>query len=147
MKKALFTILLITLSFTAFSQKDSHREKIEALKIAFITEQLDLSKTEAQKFWPIYNAFEADEDKLHQSVKEKRAKINDDISESEAKILLEDMLNFEEERYKLKKNYLKNLMSVLPAKKIMLLKKAENDFKRKMFEEFKKRREQRRNTP
>jgi len=147
MKKALFTLLFIAVSFTAFSQKDEHKEKIEALKIAFITEQLNLSKTEAQKLWPIYNAYEAKDDKLHRTAREKRDQINEGMSESEAKVLLEDMITFEEQRYKLKKEYLQNLMTVLPAKKIMLLKKAENDFRKKMFEEFKKRRELKKNRP
>jgi hypothetical protein len=31
--------------------------RLEALKIAYITKRLDLSPEEAQKFWPIYNQY------------------------------------------------------------------------------------------
>ena len=34
------------------------KDKIRTLKIEFITEKLDLSSVEAEKFWPIYNVFD-----------------------------------------------------------------------------------------
>ena len=64
MKKLIILSLLCFLTFTAFAQHDEKRERVKALKIAFITEQLNLTETEAQKFWPIYNAFEDNNNKL-----------------------------------------------------------------------------------
>jgi hypothetical protein len=32
-------------------------ERLEAIKIAFLTKKLDLSPEEAQRFWPIYNRY------------------------------------------------------------------------------------------
>jgi hypothetical protein len=37
---------------------ETRAEKIEALKIAFITQKLQLTTDEAQKFWPVYNQYE-----------------------------------------------------------------------------------------
>ena len=49
-----FIVVFITSS--VFSQKrGENKEKIKALKIAYLTEKLDLSSNEAEKFWPIYN--------------------------------------------------------------------------------------------
>lgn len=36
------------------------RPKIEAIKVAYITKQLNLSAEEAQKFWPVHNAYMAE---------------------------------------------------------------------------------------
>ncbi len=47
--------LLLFLTVASFAQDRPDREKIKALKVAFITERLDLSSKEAQLFWPIYN--------------------------------------------------------------------------------------------
>ena len=45
--------------FGAFSQvKAQNGEKIQALKIAFITQKLQLTPDEAQKFWPVYNQYD-----------------------------------------------------------------------------------------
>ena len=38
-------------------KKNGHdwREKVRAEQVAFITTELDLSESEAQAFWPVYN--------------------------------------------------------------------------------------------
>ncbi len=48
-------------SFSGIKAQDgdeTRAEKIEALKIAFITQKLQLTTDEAQKFWPVYNQYE-----------------------------------------------------------------------------------------
>ena len=60
-------ILITALFFGCFSfvsaqneSKEKRSEKIQALKIAFITQKLELTSDEAQKFWPVYNRYEND---------------------------------------------------------------------------------------
>lgn len=134
-------ILLLTLfvSVSVFAQKPV-REKIIALKIAHITEQVDLTKEEAQKFWPIYNANEDARNKLREqsSVKRKNKKI-EELTESEAKMFLLDMEKIEKQKVELQSKLLNQLFEILPAKKIIKLYQAERSFKQKMFEEYKKR--------
>ena len=36
----------------------SGAERVQALKVAFITKALNLTSAEAEKFWPIYNEFQ-----------------------------------------------------------------------------------------
>ncbi len=36
------------------------QEKIQALKIAFITQKLKLTPAEAEKFWPVYNQYNSE---------------------------------------------------------------------------------------
>ena len=55
--------LLLLFAFGSFlvvnAQKkgDNEENKIQALKIAFITQKLSLTSEEAQKFWPVYNKY------------------------------------------------------------------------------------------
>ena len=63
MKKLLILILALasTAQFT-FSQEalePSKREKLQALKVAYLTEELSLTPDEAQVFWPLYNELES----------------------------------------------------------------------------------------
>ena len=138
--KTIHTIILtLFVSASLFAQK-LDREKIKALKIAHITEQLDLTKTEAQKFWPIYNANEDAEDKLReQSMERRKEKRPEDLSETEAKSLLLDMEKMEKQKVAIHSKMLNELLEILPAKKIIKLYQAERSFKHKMFEEYKKR--------
>lgn len=37
--------------------RQKEKEKIQAIKVAYMTEQIGLSTTESEKFWPIYNQY------------------------------------------------------------------------------------------
>lgn len=139
MKKILLILFLIISSWSTFSQNSEKREKIKALKVAFITERLDLTQSEAQKFWPIYNAYENKKDEQRRLGYEKRKQISEDMTEIQAREMLKDFISFERERENLRTNFVENLLKVMPAKKIIQLKLADDEFNRKMLYEYKKR--------
>ena len=63
MKQFLLVLILFTGSISFVKAQDlreKRTEKIQALKIAFITQKLELTSEEAQRFWPVYNRYEAD---------------------------------------------------------------------------------------
>lgn len=144
MKKNILLTIFTLLCITSFSQED-RSEKIKALKTAYITEKLDLSKTEAEKFWPIYNTFEEEKHVLKINAHKDRNDINfNNLSETEAKTMLEEMKKLNNRRNEIYNKLLTDLQKVISAKKIVLLKKAEEDFNRKMFDAYRKRRHQER---
>jgi len=63
MKTLLFILTFTIVIGTAYAQEDINdlpekkQQNIEALKVAFITKELDLTPEEAQKFWPVYNQY------------------------------------------------------------------------------------------
>ena len=117
MNKTIFTVLLTLFVTTSIFAQRPDREKIKTLKIAHITEQLDLSKSEAEKFWPIYNANEEAKDKLRTESSNRRKEKNvDDLTETEAKALLLDMEKMEKQKVALESKLLKELLVILPAK-------------------------------
>jgi len=58
--KFLFLFVAIFISTNNYSQnrKKINKNRVKAHKIAFITDQLNLTAKEAEVFWPIYNAHE-----------------------------------------------------------------------------------------
>jgi Skp family chaperone for outer membrane proteins len=138
MKK--LTIILFIISFSLTMVAQPNRDKIKTLKIAYITEQLNLSEKEAQQFWPIYNKFEEENSNLRRQAygARKKADLNT-ISEEDALILLKQMGINENKRQSLQNDFIDRLSKVISAKKIIMLHKIEDDFKRKMFDEYKKR--------
>ncbi len=65
MKKFIISFLIMLFSGTAvFAQPGRDRgdapgkQKIEALYVAYITRELKLTETEAQKFWPIHSQYD-----------------------------------------------------------------------------------------
>ena len=149
MKKYIF--LLITLfitSLTSFAQDGPLRERfkqkkeqVKSLKIAFITNELDLTPDEAAKFWPLYNAFEDKQQEIRKQKMKAFMDRKDDnsidkLSEKEAATMLSQMESTEEELYQLKKKFIANLKGVLPATKILKLKKAEEEFSKKLLQQY-----------
>ena len=55
MKKLMIMLFLATLGMNA---QDRKFEEIKAHKTAFITDRVNLTSTQAEKFWPIYNKHE-----------------------------------------------------------------------------------------
>jgi len=148
MKKLITLGLLLLLTFNAFAQHKERDERIKTLKIAFITERLAFTESEAQKFWPIYNAFEEENNKLRREAYNKRKVENmESLSESEAKKILNEMVSIEEQKHQLRQKFMKDLLIAIPAKKVVLLKASEDEFNKRMFEEFKKRRQEKKEKP
>lgn len=135
-------IFLITLPFYAQDEKmDEKRDKIKAYKVSFLTTELDLTSTESEKFWPIYNAYDDKQFELrHQKMKAYTRKLTDEtlknMTEKEAATLLSQSENTDEELYLLRKKYTANLKKILPAKKIIILRKSEDDFNRKLLHQY-----------
>ncbi len=101
-----------------------------------------LTSNEAEKFWPIYNAFDDKQFELrHEKMKTYSRKLNDDnvnsLSEKEAATLLSQIESTDKELYFLREKYMNNLRKVLTAKKILKLKKSEDDFNRKLLRQYK----------
>jgi Spy/CpxP family protein refolding chaperone len=136
-------ILLFLFSIHSFAQTpmNEKKEQIRALKVGFITNELSLTTDEAAKFWPMYNSFDDKQFELrHQKMKAFKARMNDDaldkMSEKEASALLAQMENNEDELYQLRKKFIDNLQGVLSPIKIIKLKKAEDDFNRKLLQQY-----------
>lgn len=131
------------MSFSVTAQKNDRRERIKALKVAFITEQLDLTTEESQSFWAVYNSFEEQTNALRykemRSIKKEIRNNQDTMSEADANNLIKRLTKAENNMHKLRVELSGQLLNVIPATKIIKLKIAEEDFKRKMLNEFKKR--------
>ena len=69
MMKKILICLTIFICTQVVAQETSKNEKIEAMKVGFITNKLELSAKEAQLFWPLYNEYNQKMDKLRNSKK------------------------------------------------------------------------------
>ncbi|MFQ3174554.1 MAG: hypothetical protein ACI9WT_001747 [Flavobacterium sp.] len=145
--KKILPILLLISSFNFYAQGENMKEKkeqIKALKVAFLTTELDLTTKEAEKFWPVYNTFDDKQFEIrHLKMKAYKNRMNeaalDEMSEKEASLLLMQMESTDEELFLLRKNYMKNLQKVLPAVKIIKLRVSEEGFNRKLLHQYRDR--------
>lgn len=143
-----FTIVFIFQSFWSYAQ-NAENDNIRALKVVFITEQLELTPREAEKFWPIYNLYSAKEfnlrivetRKLRQQLQQSGG-INI-VTEQEADIILKKLLDIDVEIISAKTEMYQKLKPIIGAKKLIKLQIAEIDFNKKVLEELRKKRMER----
>ncbi len=105
------------------------REKIQTDKKLFVAQNMNLTESEAKVFWPVYEDYQKDLDKLI----DKTAKLIDNyatnyqtMTEEAAKELINGYLIVEEERVTLMKSFLPKFRKVLPEKKVARYYQLEN---------------------
>ncbi len=143
MNKRAFIVSILLFGTFLMHAQGPVRDRIKTLKVAFITEQVDLTSEEAQQFWPIYNEHE----EVMENIRRKeRAGIHaniaraQDLSNEESNDLLNNLLALQFDKQQAEQEFLSKLRTVIPAKKVLLLVKAEEDFKKQMIQQFRKRR-------
>lgn len=143
MKKLVLILCVLLMGFQIQAQDkdwEAQRERIKALKVAYFTQELELTEKVAEKFWPIYNEYEKEKRELH-----KREHIElknvECISEDEAENLISEFLSVESEEYKIKKQLFKDLKQIISAKDIIKLHKLEDEFHKKLIKEYRSKKE------
>lgn len=132
-------LLLLTIQFGFSQDNDTRKERIKALKIAFISQKLSLSSDEAEKFWPIYNRY----DEKIMVLKEAQLRLRlqkRNGTDDEALKKIEEAEEKEAEVMILKKKMRAELIPVISAEKVLKLEQLEQEFHRKLLEKLQDRR-------
>lgn len=130
-------LFLLLLSATTYAQRGERGEKIKAYKLAHITDAIDLTPAEAEKFWPVYNEHEETMHTLRTKMRKegygKRKENIENLTEAEAMVMIQNGLKFKEEELLVKRQFVETLKGILPAIKILKLNHAEESFKRMLL--------------
>ncbi len=153
MKKIILFILINCISIAIISAQPHRggkhkgdlspeaREKMEAYRVAFITEKLELTAEEAQQFWPIFNERE---ERLRAIKKEqKQHRRNTDfanLTDAEIQAMIDHHFDFKQRELDIEREYTAKFAKVLPLRKVVMLHRLEREFKKKILNEFRKRR-------
>ena len=114
MNRIVITILLfIFASSSSFAQERKGegremRNRIEAQKISYITQKLDLSPEEAQQFWPLYNELEKKKHDIRDRSRTLFKKLyhgKDSIPEKELLKISDNLIDLRLESVQLEKDY------------------------------------------
>lgn len=105
------------------------REKMHADKKLFVAENMQLTEPEAKAFWPVYDRYQHELDRLLERTSKlymEYSKNYETLSDETAKKLVDDALAIEEQRLQLKRSYLPEFRAVLPEKKVARYYQLEN---------------------
>ena len=117
------------------AELEKKKEKIEAIKVGYLTEKLELTVAESQAFWPVYNELQEKEHALREQQRSSLKKLSgDEPSENEVEKMLYSFADTHIAIEELRKSYLDDFIDVIGAKKTAKLMRAEKEFGRRMME-------------
>lgn len=97
-------------------------QKVKADKKLLVASNMDLTDAEAKSFWPLYDAYQKELDKINQkllkTIQDYAAAFNKGpIPNDQAKTLLNEALSVQESEVKVKREYADKIGKALPAAK------------------------------
>lgn len=131
MKKIHLILTGLLLINQLYSQvRPNQEDRVEAFRIAFITEKLQLTPEESQNFWPLYNEY-------RKKQKELRARDNRDValmSDAEIEKFIETQVSNAQTEIEMQKKLYLDLRKVLPVRKIARLLTTEKEFNNRLIQ-------------
>ncbi len=146
--------LALGLAIAATAQEDDmpqipeeRLQEIKAQRTAFLTQRLDLSPAEAEKFWPVFNQYDKEQEVVRKELRDMHRGMRKDteVSEAEAAAAIDKELAARQKELDIRKKYAAEFKRTIGAVKTMRLGKAERDFNRELLKRLRDRMEERRN--
>jgi len=143
MKKLILgTIAVLIFTNNVFGQRkmrEEAMEKVKAYRIEFFTKNLELTTKEAKVFWPIYDDFQTKKEHIRRTGNNQR-KV-ELMSDEEVENYLAVHLDQEQKLLDLKKDFFREIKTVLPIRKVAMIPQTEKDFRKEILSEMRRRRQ------
>ncbi|MFC2098612.1 hypothetical protein ACFLSP_02590 [Bacteroidota bacterium] len=147
--------LLLTFNLSVLAQEPNNHEKrmekYRSMKIAYFSDNMDLTPEEAEIFWPLYNKFEKQKAELKTDRRMRSRAFSENaeqLNELEAEQIIDQHIENRQKEVEIDTEFHKELKKVLPAKKIMKFYVTEVHFREYMLRRIREQRgeeEQKRN--
>lgn len=137
-------LLFVFFSVSVFAQKgkgggdEQMNEQLKAMRVAMITQNLNLSSDEAAKFFPIYNEYTTKRENIKKQLKENRRE-NKNLTGAKLEASLKKSFELREQELTLDKLYFEKFKTVISVEKIVELYHTERQFRRMLLKELSKR--------
>jgi len=109
-------------------------EKLKAEKKSIVTKYMELTDSEAKNFWPVYEDYQKDLQKLNERLQAMLQSYaadyrNKSLTDEKAKKLLDEWIAIEQDEVKQRKSYVPKVLKALPPKKSARYLQIENEYR------------------
>lgn len=109
-------------------------EKLKADKKLIVAKYMDLTESEAKNFWPVYEEYQKDLQKIYERLGSLLYSYAEDyrsqsLTDEKAKKLMDEWLTLEQDDAKQRKSYVPKVLKALPAKKSARYLQIENEYR------------------
>lgn len=139
MKRMTFLVLFLTFSFFGLNAQNKRdwQDRWKAEKIAYLTDAVNLTCAEAEKFWPVYNMCESEKKDRFKAVMEAYKDLDEAIKagkdEKDLRILLDNYIKAQEFGKEIDRKYVAKYRKILSDEKVAKLYIAEESFRRQQI--------------
>lgn len=126
--------LLTLLTHSAGAQDDNGRQRIEAAKIAMITNRLNLTPDQASQFWPVYNEYNGKKQELNRRVRELNREPGRGAPNDQLVNGMREVNATKQKIADLDNEYLDRFLKVISPAQLKELYQTERDFNRRLLE-------------
>jgi hypothetical protein len=138
-------IVLIISAFCSIAQAQPRAEerekKVQAYRVAVFTEVLNLSPSEAEAFWPIFNEYLGKREELQAQIRP--SKQLDGMNDGEVEEYMRKYFEVKQREIDLEKDLSQRLRKVLPLRKIAKIPVAEREFREALVKKLQDARQRR----
>lgn len=128
-------IFLVFLFFVkgqaAFTQ--TGKDKVEALRVAYINENVELTSSEVEKFWPVYNEYNDKIKAIRRNLRQSYKNRTENLSEKESEQLYILFVQSKQAEADVHRVYNEKLKAIIGVKKMVKLHVAEEEFRKKVI--------------
>ncbi len=127
--------LLLTFLFAGKQQSFAQANRVQAIKVSFLSERLSLTPTQAEKFWPLYNQCSDERRSLRQRYMGGARSASADSEEAMRQI--DDNMEYKEQELSLQKRCNDAYLKVISPQQVASLMSAERDFRAMLLKQIK----------
>ncbi len=138
MKTLAYALMLALISFSASAQRgdcEQRMKKVKAEKAAYISQRINFSEEEAQKFWPVYNEYNAEKETAQDEIRSKMQKLRNsqDLSDNDKIKLLDEVVALRDKRSDINVKYHEKFKKIMTADQLVEFYGAERHFKKHLL--------------
>ncbi|CAN5397852.1 hypothetical protein BH23BAC1_BH23BAC1_15120 [soil metagenome] len=134
-----FILLFAWPQIVSAQEERGRRAQIESAKIALITQRMQLTPQEAEKFWPVYNEYQQEKENIRRQIVRGRQSEVEEVTEQQALDLIRQRQDLRRQELALDEKYYDQMIQVTSARQVMALSKAESEFRRILLQRLRRR--------
>lgn len=136
MKQLSIILILLTFSLAAFGQRGGQqydKEKLEAARVAFITNRLELKPSQAEKFWPLFNQFQEDRSKLMEEMSAINRSASTESDDDKAKDLIKKRFDIQDKMLQRERRFMDEVQQAISPSQAVKLGSINREFTRQVY--------------
>ena len=136
-KTIILNVVILFFGMAAYAQKPTteyDKEKLEAARVAFITNRLDLKPEQAEKFWPLFNQYNEERRKMMVKVSTLNRESMQELTETRAKEIIQKRFSIQQQLLDMEKLFMDEITKVISPQQAIKLGGVNREFTRQVYQ-------------